>query len=153
MSNLLAAGAELEALDFSGFGLGQAVHDLDFARIGVIADDTARHVLDLRHEVRPRRPAGPQRHVSLDDVALQSVRLADHGGFGDGRVVQNGAFDLEGPDAVSGTLDDVAGPDPAVPEEHARALRILPIAERIIAFRARALRQVTDLAGRQLMAV
>src|SRR5580704_17129312 len=83
-------------------------------------------------------------------------------------MMQNGAFDFERPDAISGALDDIVGaalePEisslvtareiargyPPMAEKLARSLRILPIAQRVIALFARALRQIPRFPGRQL---
>ena len=97
--------------------------------------------------------------------ALQWIGFAHDSGFGDRRVMQNCAFDLEWSDAVSGALDDIVGPplepevsrlvasreiacgDPSVPKKCTRTLLAFPIAQRVVALLARALRQMAQFAG------
>src|SRR5690606_36509973 len=54
--------------------------------------------------------------VDIDALALDVVRHADHGGFGDLRVGDHGAFDLGGAHAVAGNVEHVvdAAGDPVV---------------------------------------
>ena len=60
--------------------------------------------------------AGLQRHVGVDALALDVVRVADHGGLGDLGVADQRALDLGGAEAVAGDVDHVvdAAGDPVV---------------------------------------
>src|SRR5262249_25718381 len=89
----------------------------------------------------------------------------------DCRMMQDCALDLEWSNPVGGALDHIVGAalepeisglvavgeiargDPAVPEELARALRIVPITERVVALFTRPMRLMDDLSGRQLAPV
>jgi hypothetical protein len=59
--------------------------------------------------------AGHQRDIGIDALALDVVRVADHGGLGDLRAHQR-AFDLGRAHAVTGDVDHVvdAAGDPVV---------------------------------------
>ena len=50
-----------------------------------------------------------QHHVGDDDLAAFCIGRADDGGFGDRRVLDQAALDVERTDAVAGGEDDVVG--------------------------------------------
>src|SRR5215471_6885105 len=64
---------------------------------------------DLVAKLRRRRVSGAQDHEGLDDLSSERVGNADRRGLGNRRVIQDGALDLERPDAVARTLDYVIG--------------------------------------------
>src|SRR6516162_5548780 len=163
--------AQFESLDLARFGLWQAVDHLDFARIGMVAHHSPRDILNLLHKPRVATPPGAQCHIGLEDGALHRIRLADDGGFGDCGMTQDCAFDFERTDPVSRALDDIvgaalepeisarvtardiAGGYPSMAKQLTRALRIVPVAERVVALFARTLCQISRLSGRQLQTV
>ena len=57
-----------------------------------------------------------QRDIGVDALALDVVRIADHGGFGDFRMRNECAFDFGGAEAVAGDVDDIidAAGDPVI---------------------------------------
>ena len=60
-----------------------------------------------RLSVRRRLAAVLEDDEGLDDLHRDRVRLADHAGLGDGRVLHQDALDLERADQVAGGLDHV----------------------------------------------
>ena len=60
--------------------------------------------------------AGVERHIGVDALTLQVVRITDHRGLGHLRMRDQSAFDLGGAHAVTGHVDDVidAAGDPVV---------------------------------------
>src|SRR5262249_40942844 len=144
-----------EALDLARLGLGQLVEELDGARILMAADMRLDHVRDLALEPREDTAARLQHHVRLHDVPAQRVRHPDHRCLRDRRMLQYRALDFEGTDAIARALDDVVraslGPEvpvrvaareisdrhPTAPVELTSALGIVPVPERVVAFRMR----------------
>src|SRR5262249_38738351 len=108
--------AQDAAHDLAGAGLRQAGGPLDDVGLGERAD-LAAHVLDqLPAQSVGRLRSDHQGDVGVDALALDLVRVADHGGLGHGRVADQGALDLGGAEAVAGDVDHVvdAAGDPVV---------------------------------------
>ena len=66
-------------------------------------------LLELYDERIRGRVSGGEHDEGLDDLAAKRVGLADDGGLGDGRVLDERGLDLEGADAVGRAVDDVVG--------------------------------------------
>src|SRR5690606_7934368 len=104
------------AHDFARAGFGQGRGPVNHVRGGDGADLFA----DVLHENLLQFVGvdlvGLERDVGVDALALDLVGEADHGGLGDGRVRDEGAFDLGGAHAVAGDIDHVihAAGDPVV---------------------------------------
>src|SRR5688500_5095762 len=102
-------------------GPEHTAHDLAAARLGQhgdeiqLADDrhgaqfAPHRVENLAPQRLRRRVAVLQQHERGDYLATRLVRPADDAAFGDGRVRDHRAFDLDGPEPVRGDLDDLVG--------------------------------------------
>src|SRR5512132_386658 len=102
--------AQLRAADLAGKGLGQVVHELDLARVGVGREPLADMPLELAGQLVAGLGAGDQPDERLDHVAALGVGAGHHRRLGHRRVLQQGALDLERPDPVAGRDDHVVGP-------------------------------------------
>ncbi len=81
--------------------LGSDVHKLDLGRDGDGADLVAHVLLQLLDQALAAVTPGIEDAVGVDDVALEFVRHADHGGLGHGRVAHQRALDLGRAQAIA----------------------------------------------------
>ena len=101
----------LHAAYLAADGLGQLVHELDDTRIFV----GGGHLLHMVLQFLDQRVAClvligfGEDDGGFHDLASYLVGHAGDGTFHHGGVGHQGAFHLEGADAVAGTLDDVVG--------------------------------------------
>ena len=101
--------ADFTAADLAADRLGQFVDKLDYPRVFVGGRDLLDVVLQFMDQGRGRLKTLGQHDCSLDNLAAHRIRRRSNGTFQDGRMLLQGAFDLEGADPVAGTLDDVIG--------------------------------------------
>src|SRR5262245_42119409 len=108
--------AQDAAHDLAGAGLRQAGGELDEIRRGDRADLLAHPADQFLAQVLRRLLAAHQRHVGIDALALDVMRIADYGGFRDLGMRDQCAFDLGGAEPVAGDIDHVVDPagDPVV---------------------------------------
>ena len=95
---------------FPGAGLGQGLHHGDVLEVrhgADVAPDQGDQVLD--QDVLGHVHPGLEDHVAAGPLALERVGEADHGAFGDGRVLADHLFHGAGGEPVSGDVDDVVG--------------------------------------------
>ena len=140
-----------EALNFAGLRLGQCVDDRDLARRLVPPAGGPDQLDDLVGQLRRPGRAGPQHDERLDRLAAQRVGHADGRRLRHRAVPEDGAFDLERPDAIAGAFDDVvgaalepeiavgvataeiAGAGPAAALQRRGRRRVVPVAQEIAA--------------------
>src|SRR5688500_2884062 len=104
--NSAGALAEGLAIDLAGRRLRQLVHELDGARILVLAEPSFHELLKLAREAR----AGPRRHhAGLWDLPAQRIGDRDDGRLADIRMREQRLFDLERAHRPAGGDDDVVG--------------------------------------------
>src|SRR5436190_19913378 len=106
-----------EALDLAGLRLRQSGDELDLTRIEVAAEIGLDHLRDFFGQCVASLKARPQDDPRLDDLPAQDVSLTDDSCLSHCGMSQQSTFDLEWSDAVTGTLDHVAGAtfEPEIP--------------------------------------
>ena len=80
------------------------------------ADFLAHQFFQLLAQRIGGRDARLERHVGIDALALDVVRIAHHGGFGDLGVAHQRAFHFRGAQAMARDIDHVVHPagDPVI---------------------------------------
>src|SRR5712691_1638155 len=102
--------AQFDAADFATDGLGQFGDELDLTRIFVRCGDALDVLLEFLYQFRRRLIARRQDNERLDNGATYFIGAGDDGRFGHGVVLNEGALDLEGTDAIPGANDHVVSP-------------------------------------------
>src|SRR5438093_8545291 len=147
MSARLGAGllplGQLASQDLARRGARHLVDELDLAHALVVGDALLHEVHEL---VGRDRRACSELHERLRDLAGSFIRLADHSGVGDGRMLAEDRFDFRRPDPESFVLDElllavddedvaflvdlahVTGEEPSVPEYRRRVILLSPVA-------------------------
>src|SRR5262245_26004793 len=101
---------QFDAADFATDGPGQCSDELDLAWIFVGCGDALDVLLEFLHQLRGGLIARRQDDECLDNGATYFVGAGDDGRFGHGVVLEEGALDLEGTDAIPGANDHVVSP-------------------------------------------
>src|SRR5712671_1837010 len=102
--------AQDAAHDLAGAGLRQVRGPLQQIGRGDRADLLAHPLHQLAAQLFVRLLVDPQRHIGVDALALDVVRIADDGRLGDLRVGDQRALDLGGAEAVAGDVDHIVDP-------------------------------------------
>src|SRR4051812_35551166 len=102
--------------DLAAARLGQRWGEVDEVGAGDGADLRADVAAQLRLELGRAFLASVERDVDVDAGALDVVRVADDGGFGDLGVADQGTLDLGGAEPVAGNVEHVvdAAGDPVI---------------------------------------
>src|SRR5512137_155329 len=106
---LLLEGAQLHAPDLPRDGLRQ-VRELDAAYPLVRGEAPPDELEDVARQLPGGLRPGLEDEEGLGHVALHRVGARDHRRLGHRPVLDEGALQLEGADAVVGALEDVVGP-------------------------------------------
>src|SRR5262252_8526079 len=102
--------SQFDAADFATDSLGQCRDELDLAWIFVGCGDALDVLLEFLHQLRRGPIARRQDNERLDNSAAYFVGAGDDGRFGHGVVLEEGALDLEGADAIPGANDHIVSP-------------------------------------------
>src|SRR5581483_4429564 len=103
------AEAQAIALDLARLGPGQALDELDRARVLVGRQLALDVVLQLADEAGRRDGRRLQDDERLDDESARRIRGGDDGGLGDGRMLVEHVLDLGTGDLVAAGDDHVVG--------------------------------------------
>ena len=87
--------------------LGQVRNNKDRFRRGEGTDALAHLLHQVAAQLVVNLVAVLDGDEGVDGLARELIRDADHGGFADGLVLDEGGFDLGGREAVAGDVDDV----------------------------------------------